>query len=286
MIYDVVILGGGVAGLTAAMYSSRGGAKTLLLEDSFVGGITATLQGVENFPGIPSMNGMDFVTNLYSQALNFGAQIELAKVNKIDFDNNTIISSIGDFEYKALIIATGSTYKKLNVPGEMKFNQRGVSYCAVCDGSLYKNKKIVVVTNGYSGDSSIKYLSNITKDIVVLDLTDKYKNTELQVYNNIIIKDIVGEDNVTAINIIENNIEQKLHCDGVFISIGREYNTDLFDGYIDINNGFIVTNNHLQTNINNVYAIGDIRENSIKQIICACSDGATASLNILKNIKK
>lgn len=286
MEYDIIILGGGVAGLTAAMYASRSGANTLLLEESFIGGTTATLERVENFPGIPNMNGMEFVTNLYSQALTFGASIQIAKVTHIDFKNRIISSSIGDVSYNALIIATGSTYKKLNVAGELELNQKGVSYCAVCDGALYKNKKVVVVTDGLSATSTIDYLENITNDITILDLSNSFKSNTFDVYNNISINQINGVDYVESIDVVLDKNIKNIKCDGIFINIGKVYNIDLYNDVIDTNDGFIVTNNNFETNINNVFAVGDIRYNSTKQIICACGEGAAAALNAIKNIKK
>lgn len=286
MEYDIVIIGGGVSGLTAAMYAGRSGMSTMLIEESYIGGITATLDNVENFPGIPNMNGMNFVTSLYGQALNANANIQIATINKIQFDENIVSTTMGEVSYKVLIIATGSSYKKLNVKGESEYLGKGVSYCAVCDGSLYKNKKIVVVTNGNSAKSSIEYLSNITNNIVVVDTSNNYHNDNYKVYSNSIVKNIYGDDNVKGITISNENNEINLHCDGVFVDIGKFAKTDIFKECIDINNGHIVTNDSLQTNINNVFAVGDIREKSKKQIVTACADGAIAVLNAIKLIKK
>lgn len=283
MEYDIIILGGGVAGLTAALYASRSGAKTLVLENNFIGGVTATLSSIENFPGIKNMNGMDFVNSLYSQALSFGAEVQIAQINNIDFNKKIVSTSLGEYSCNALIIATGSSYKKLNVEGEKEFHQKGVSYCAVCDGALYKNKKVVVVTNASTGAASIEYLSRLTNNIVVLDLSNKYHDTSHTIINNIAINKIVGKDFVQGIELKNGNF---IDCDAIFISIGREYNIDNYVDILDIKNGFIVTNDNLETNKTDVFAIGDIRYNSTKQIVCACADGASAALNAMKQIKK
>jgi len=286
MEYDIVIMGGGVAGLTAAMYAARSGMSTMLIEESYIGGVTATLDNIENFPGIPNMNGMEFVSSLYGQALAANANIQIATVNKINFNDNLLSTTIGEISYKVLIIATGSSYKKLDVSGEREFLGKGVSYCAVCDGALFKNKKIVVVTNGNSAKSSIDYLSNITSDITVIDIANSYINKNYKVYSLAKVNNIFGEDFLSGISIKYQNSDINIDCDGVFINIGKVVNTDIYKENIDTNNGYIVTNGDLQTNINNVFAIGDICEKSKKQIVCACSDGAVAVLNAIKLIKK
>ena len=136
MDYDIVVLGGGVAGLTAGMYSARSGLTTLIIENNFIGGTTVTIDQIENYPGYISISGMDLVNNIYMQAINFGAEVQICNITNIDFDRHIIFSSLGEINYKALIIATGSSYKKLDCKGEDVFHQKGVSYCAICDGSL------------------------------------------------------------------------------------------------------------------------------------------------------
>lgn len=286
MDYDIVIIGGGVAGLTAGLYSARSGATTLILENNFIGGTTATLDKIENYPGFTSISGMDLANNIYMQAINFGAEIQIANINNIDFNKKIIYSTIGEIKYKALIIATGSSYKKLGCMGEDEFHQRGVSYCAVCDGALYKNKKIVVVTNGLSAKSSIDYLKNITSEITVLDIGDKYSSDKFKLLSRVEIVSINGNDIVNSITINYNKTIKNIDCDGVFICLDKEYKIDNYLNELDIKEGFIVTNNELETNIPNVYCIGDIRYNSVKQIVCACADGAQASLNAVKKVKK
>lgn len=286
MDYDIVILGGGVAGLTAGLYSARSGVKTLVLENNFIGGTTATLDKIENYPGVSSISGMDLANNIYMQAISFGAEVQIANIHNINFAKNIIYSNIGEIKYKALIIATGSSYKKIGCKGEDDFNQKGVSYCAVCDGALYKNKKIIVVTNNYSGKSSIDYLMNLTRQITVLDIGDKYSDNNLEVISGVEIISINGNDIVNSVSIKHKDLIENIASDGVFICLGKEYKIDNYLNELDIKEGFIVTNNELETNIPNVYCIGDIRYNSVKQIVCACADGAQASLNAVKKIKK
>lgn len=286
MEYDIVIIGGGVAGLSAGIYAARSGVKCLIIENNYIGGTTATLENIENYPGISSISGMDLVNTMYMQAINFGAEIQIANILDIDFKFNKINSTIGEIKYKNLIIATGTSYKKLGCECEERLFQKGISYCAVCDGTLYKNKKIIVVTDNYSGLNSINYLSNITKEIIVLDIGNNYKSDHLKYFNNVKIVSINGDDYVNSVTIeVDNNINN-IDCDGVFISLGKEYKIDTCFQDLDTNKGFIVTNDKFETNIQNVYCVGDIRYDSTKQIVCACSEGAQAALNAIKRIKK
>jgi thioredoxin reductase (NADPH) len=146
MDYDIVIIGSGVAGLSAGLYAIRGNKKILILEENNIGGITATLDLIENYPGFQKVSGFELISNMYNQVSSLGCEFLITNIINIDFDNKTIKTSQGSINYKALIIASGSSYKKLDLPSEEEFKQKGISYCAVCDGNLYKNKHIVVIT--------------------------------------------------------------------------------------------------------------------------------------------
>ena len=175
MEYDVVIIGSGVAGLTAAIYVGRANKSVLVIEEDNLGGTTATLDLIENYPGFEKISGFELVQNIYSQTLKYGTNYDFVNIKHIEYDNNTIITDNNTIKYKTLIIASGTTYNRLNIKNEEKFKHKGISYCAVCDGSLFKNKNIAVVTNGNTGSSSIDYLSNLTTNINILDLSNSYK---------------------------------------------------------------------------------------------------------------
>ena len=282
MQYDVVIIGSGVAGLTAGIYAGRAGKKVLIIENQMLGGTTATLELIENYPGFEKITGMELVQKIYSQAVNCGVQIEFFDINKIDFENNSIVSSEKIITYGSLIIASGISNKKLNVVGEDEFIYKGLSYCAICDGPLYKNKDLVVVTQGNLGKSSIDYLLNISNKITVLDLSDKYINNNLNVVHNVKVTKIAGDNILKSIEYYANNLQYVIKTDGVFVSLGKEYNLDLYKDTLKIKDNFILSDENMRTNIDGVFVAGDVRYKSLRQIVTACSDGAIAGSEALK----
>jgi len=286
MNYDVVIIGGGVAGLTASIYSSRANLKTLIIENGVLGGTTSTVTNIENYPGIVKINGFDLIQNMYSQAIAFGVNFEFGDISKIDFDNNSIILDKNIIEYKALIIASGSSYKKLNVDDEEKYKNNGISYCAVCDGQLFKNKNIIIVTDGYIGNDSIDFLKNITENIIILDKSTTYRNDKFKVYNNVKIEKLFGEDNLNAVSFNSNGNIIKIDCDGLFVCLGKYTDLTLFEDYLEIKDGCLVTDENMHTKRSNVFVAGDIRNKRLKQIITACSDGAIAATEAVAYIIK
>ena len=165
MIYDCIIIGSGVAGLTSALYIARAGKSVLVIENANIGGVTATIEKIDNYPGMPEISGADLVSALLSQVLTLGVNIKQININSIDFDKKCIYTKKEELNYKTLIVASGSSYNRLNIVDEDKYIYNGLSYCAVCDGSLYKDKEIVVVTKGNIGNSSIEYLKNKGKTL-------------------------------------------------------------------------------------------------------------------------
>ncbi len=285
MQYDVVIIGSGVAGLTAGIYSARGGLKTVILENSALGGTTATLASIENYPGYLGKSGSELVQSMITQVINLSVPIEFENIQEIDYKNKIIYTENGQkLTYKALIIATGNSYKTLGLKSEQRLKFKGVSYCAVCDGNLYRGKKIVVVTSGATGKESIEYLSNLTDDITILDITSKYKNEQNKVYNNVKIKEILGKDCVEGIQYDSDGREYNLECQAVFVCLGKYSDTSLFDSSIKLNNGKITTDEDMKTNIDGVYAVGDIRDKKLRQVVTACADGAIAGTEVIKYI--
>lgn len=285
MIYDCVIIGSGVAGLTASLYLARANKSVLIIEDSIIGGTTATLDLIENYPGYESISGNEFISKLFTQVSKLGVNIDFMDIKSINFNDKEIITSNTIIQYKTLIIATGTSVNKLNVENEKKYMFKGISYCAVCDGSLYKNKKIVVVTDGNIGNSSIEYLSNITSDLTIIDISNKYKSDKFKVYSNAIIKELKGENKLENIVFEIDNQVIDIQCNAVFVCLGKSTNLDLFTG-INTKNGFILTDEDMHTNILGVYASGDIRYKNLKQIITACSDGAIAATEAIKYLSE
>ncbi len=287
MNYDVVIIGSGVAGLTAGIYAGRANMSVLILEDSVLGGTTATLDIIENYPGFLKISGTELIQNMLTQIYSLSIGIEMISIDHIDYENKEIISNNGQkIGYKALIIASGNSYIPLDTKSSERLKFKGISYCAVCDGRLYKNKPVVVVTRGTLGNESVDYLSNLTKDIIVLDTTNLYKNDAIMVYSNVNIIDVNGEDCVESIT-FEANGERVTHpCSAVFVSLGRESKVKLFEDYISLKGDKIITNDRMETNIEGVFAAGDIRDKELRQIVTACADGAIAGTEAVKYVGK
>ena len=285
MIYDCVIIGSGVAGLTAGLYLGRANKSVMIIEDSVLGGTTATLDRIDNYPGMPSISGMELVQKLVSQVTSLGINIDFMHVNSIDFDNNLVVCDKNTIKYKSLIIASGTSYKKLNIPKENEFKFKGLSYCAICDGPLYKNKKILVVTDGFSAQSSIEYLSNISEDILVIDKSDRYNLPNKKVYHNSIVTQIIGEDRVEGVIVESSDKRHTIMCDVIFVALGKSSNIDLYSNKIHVRDGYIESDENMHTNIEGVFVAGDIRYKSLRQIITACADGAIAGTEAIKFIQ-
>ena len=276
MQYDVVIIGSGVAGLTASIYTARAGKSVLIIEEDVLGGTTATLENIQNYPGFTKISGFELIQNIYNQALDFGVNFEYLSIKLIDFDKNVIITDNNTIKYTSLIIASGTSYKRLGVENEDKYRFKGLSYCAICDGMLYKNKKIAIVTSGDSGNDAIEYLSNITNNISIIDLSDKCNNKVFPVYRNSKITKLLGDNLLLGVEFVSNNSKHTINFDGIFISLGKETNLSLYKDYLDNDGNFLITNENMHTNIPNVFVAGDIRKKTLRQIVTACSDGAIA----------
>lgn len=284
---DIVIIGSGVAGLTAGIYAGRANKSVLIIEENNLGGTTANLNGIENYPGFVKVDGIELVQNMQMQCMQFGVNFEFGTIVSIDFDNNIItMADKNQIEYKTLIIACGSSSRKLNIEGEDIFKFKGVSYCAICDGNLYKNKKLVVFTNNNSAKNDVDYLLNISKDVTVLDTSNGYQNSNVKVLSNIKPVEITGDNVVKNITIDVDGKKQTLDCDGIFIDLGKYSNLDLYRNYINIENNQILSDVDMHTNKSNVFVAGDVRKKSLKQIITACSDGAIAATEAIKFLNK
>ena len=286
MLYDIVIIGSGVAGLSAGIYAGRANKSVLIIEDNNIGGTTVTLPNINNYPGFTNISGVELVSNMYKQCLNFDVKFDFLRIDSIDFDRNIIRTDNNIIEYKTLIIASGSTYKRLNIDTEEKFKLRGLSYCAVCDGNLYKNKKIIVFTKNNSAINSVKYLKNLTNDIIVMDISNGFAFDGINAYHNVLPIEIIGDTNVKGIKAMIGISEKVLNCDGIFVDLGKVTDIDLYKDNLQNESGFLITDENLHTNIPNVFVAGDIRKKSLRQIVTACSDGAIASTEAIKYLSK
>lgn len=298
--HDVIIIGAGPAALTAAIYTTREDIGTLLFERGVIGGLAAVTDMIDNYPGFPEgVEGLKLADGLQAQAERFGAVIELGEVTRIIDEGKLkrLETTSGDMRAKAVLIATGSDYKKIGVPGEQEYYARGVHYCATCDGAFYRDKRLVVVGGGNSAVQEAIFLTRFASHIdllvrgdhfrasdVLQHELDKYKD-KITVHFNTTTDEIVGEDRkVLKVVGTDKTTGDKVdfETDGVFIFVGLEPNSQfLKESEIKLDEiGFVITDQHLQTQMPGVFAAGDIRSGATMQIASAAGEGATAALKI------
>ncbi|MBQ3547275.1 MAG: thioredoxin-disulfide reductase [Clostridia bacterium] len=292
-LYDVIIIGGGPAGYTAALYSARAGLSTLVLEKMAVGGQMALTGDIDNYPGFEQgIDGFTLGMKMQQSAERFGAKTEYDEVVSVDFTEKIkkIKAVMGEYEAKTVIIATGANPKKLGLENEDALTGMGIHYCAHCDGRFYKDKTVAVVGGGNSAVSDALYLSNLAKKVYLIHRRDTLKAT--QVYKaplekaenieflwNTALTSVIFDQKVIGAEIknLKSNQTNGLALDGVFISIGRKPASELFDGVLNLDEyGYIVADETTKTNIDGVYAIGDVRTKPLRQVVTAVGDGATA----------
>ncbi|ASS90280.1 MAG: thioredoxin-disulfide reductase [Bacillaceae bacterium] len=293
-IYDCIIAGAGPAGLTAAVYTSRANLSTLMIERGVPGGQMANTEDVENYPGFDHILGPELSNKMFEHAKKFGAEYEYGDVKEIVDEGEYKIVKTGNKEYKAraVIIATGAEYKKLGVPGEKELGGRGVSYCAVCDGAFFKGKDLIVVGGGDSAVEEGVYLTRFANSVTIVHRRDQlraqkilqqraFDNEKIDFIWNHTVKEIHEVDGkvgkVTLVNTITNEETEK-EIDGVFVYIGMVPLSKPFEN-LGITNeaGYIETNENMETKIPGIFAAGDIREKSLRQIVTATGDGSIAA---------
>jgi thioredoxin reductase (NADPH) len=299
--HDVIIIGAGPAALTAAIYTTREDIETLLFERGVTGGLAAVTDMIDNYPGFPDgIEGLTLADNLGRQAERFGAVIELGEVTRIidEGEYKRLETTSGDMRARAVLIATGSDYKKIGVPGELEYYARGVHYCATCDGAFYRDKRLVVIGGGNSAVQEAMFLTRFASHIDLLvrstikasevlqhDLQKFVDNGKITVRLGTQTDEIVGVDNkVVKVTGTETASGTKVEfpTDGVFVFVGLSPNSQfLKDSEVKLDEiGFVMTDQHMQTQINGVFAAGDIRSGATMQIASATGEGATAALKI------
>ena len=298
MNYDIIIIGGGPAGLSAGIYASRLGSKTLIIEKLTPGGQITLSSEIENYPGVCEVkSGLEFMACWPEQAKKFGCEIKSEEAKELKIENEKWIVKTDKNEYsaKAVIVATGSTPKKAGFEGEVEYTGRGVSYCAVCDGFFYKDKIVAVIGGGDTALEEALYLSKIAKKVYLIHRRDKFKaapSTQKRVFNtpnieiiyNETVKKVYGNEFVEGI-ILSSNKDIKL--DGVFVFVGMKVNNELVKDLVELNEwGEVKVDLNMKTNKKGLYAAGDIRENSVKQVVAAAGDGCVAAINAVKYVEK
>ena len=290
--WDVIIVGAGPAGLTAAIYLLRANKKVLILESKSYGGAIINTLNIENYPACPNISGFDFATNLYNQVKDLGGEIKYEEV--ININNKTIkevVTKSNKYTSKAIIIATGTTNRKLDL-NEDDFLGKGVSYCATCDGNFYKGKIVAVVGGGNTAVEDALYLSDIAKKVYIIHRRDEFrafpKSVELlknkpnvKLTLNSVITKLNGKDKLESIEINTNNNRQTIKVDGLFIAIGKNPENNIFKNFIKLDeNGYVKSNSTL-TNIKGIFVAGDIRSKKVRQLVTATSDGAIAAMEVI-----
>ncbi|OIQ54106.1 thioredoxin-disulfide reductase [Neomoorella thermoacetica] len=295
MVYDLMIIGGGPAGLTAALYGARGGLNTILLEMGAPGGQAGQTDRIENYPGFPDgITGIDLAMKFAEQAQRFGARLEMTTVREVDFSraNKKVITSNGEYEARAVIIASGAHPRPLGVPGEAELRGRGVSYCATCDGAFFRDKKVAVVGGGDSAVEEALFLTRFASQVTIIHRRDALRatrviqdrardNPKISFQWNTVVNAIQGKDKVSSLQLkdVRTGALREEPFDGVFIFIGLEPNTDFLGGALTLDpDGYIVTREDLATSIPGVFAAGDVRAKNFRQVSTAVGDGAVAAM--------
>ena len=293
--YDVIIIGGGPAALAAAVYTCRALLKTVILEKKYLGGQLVGTELIENYPGFPEViGGVELTQRMEAQAKRFGVEIRYEEVSKLDVENGLTVVTTDTDKYAShiVILASGADPKKLGVPGEDEFYGKGVSYCATCDGAFYRGKNVVVVGGGDSAITEGVFLTKYAQTVQIIHrrdefratkiyLDDAFSNPKIKVTLNTLIESIHGKEKVDGV--VTQNIVTKekkdIPCDGVFIFIGSSPNTGFLGNLLCVDAGcHIETNIHMETAIEGLYAVGDIRKNSYRQIATATGEGVTAAI--------
>ncbi len=295
--YDIIIIGAGPSGMSAALYALRANKKVLLLEKECFGGQIINASNIENYPALSNVSGYDFATNLYNQIKSLGVILKYEEVLEVT-DKKEVITRKDTYKGKNIIIATGLKKRKLNLENEDKLLGSGISYCATCDGNFYKNKNVAVVGGGNTALEDALYLSNIASKVYLIHRRDNFRGekkliSEVQEKNNIElilnsnITKIIGEDNLNSIEITDNrNNISRLEIDGLFIAIGNIPDNNRFKNIIDLDeNGYIIANTNLKTKTDNIYVAGDTRVKTLRQLVTATADGAIAATEIAKEME-
>ncbi|MDA3956821.1 thioredoxin-disulfide reductase [Oceanispirochaeta sp.] len=291
---DFVIIGGGIAGLSAAQYGSRANLDTLVIEEMAPGGQALLIADLENYPGFPEpVNGFQFSMDMHKQAQKFGAEFLTASVKSIKKEGKffTIETSKESITAKAVVLATGAKHRHLEIPGEEEFGGRGVSYCATCDGPFFKNKKMLVVGGGDAACDEANYLANLTDKVVMIHRRDRFRaqkavadrvlnNPNIEVRFNTVAKEIKGNDvklNRVILAKTDSDEVMEEEFDAVFVFVGSIPQTQLVPDVKKDETGYIIADTNMESSLRGLYAVGDVRDTPFRQLITAAADGALAA---------
>lgn len=300
-VYDTIIIGGGPAGLTAAIYAVRAGLTALVMEGPVAGGQIGSAHLVENYPGfVEGISGMELVEHFKSQAIRLGAEIIPITAKSVDFSGKIkqVKTRKETFEAKTVVIATGATARKLGMPGESDYIGAGVSYCATCDGGFFKDMNVAVIGGGDTALNDAVYLSRIAKKVYIIHRRDAFRGAAASqkaalsnenvfpIYNSVVEGFEGGKLGLEKLLLrnVKTDQTSELPVDGAFVAVGNDPQTNIFEGHIGMEKGYILTDQNCLTSASGIYAIGDVRAGSIRQVVSAASDGAAAMHEIEKYI--
>jgi thioredoxin reductase (NADPH) len=298
MSYELIVIGGGPAGLSAGIYGVRSGLKTVILEKTIAGGRAGEAPLVENYPGLDPIKGMELVEKLKAQAARYVEIKEFEAVKDVEVGTNFLVrTDKGEYSTGALIIAAGTTHRKLGVKGEAELLGKGVSYCATCDGFLFKDKKVAVIGGGNAAVMYAIHLDSLGCDVTLIhrsgelragDYFQRKLEGKVRIILNSVVEEITGDNFVKGIRVydMKEKTKKDLEVAGVFVSVGEDPNSDLAAkiGVSLDEEGYIVTDKKQRTNIPRVYAAGDVTT-GVKQIVVACAEGAVAALSVFEDLK-
>lgn len=307
-IYDVVIIGEGPAGLSAGLYASRSRLKTLIVEKEKAGGQIVTTDEVANYPGsIENATGPSLINRMVEQAKEFGAEIQLDTIKEVELEGEIKVlkGDKGEYKAKTVIIATGAQPRKIGCPGEAEFTGRGVSYCATCDAAFFEDMEVFVVGGGDTAVEEGMYLTKFARKVTLIHRRDElraaksiqekaFANEKMHFMWDSVVKEIKGDgivesmlvENVKTGEVTEIVADEEDGTFGIFVFVGFLPNTKLFEGIIEMENGYIVTDQDMKTNIPGVFAAGDCRVKSLRQVVTATADGAIAAIQAEKYIEE
>lgn len=293
--YDCIIIGMGPAGMGAGIYAKRSGLKTLILDESAPGGLLNKISIVENYLGFKSLTGSELAYKMYEHVLNEDIEHKMEKVLKIEDhkDYKTVYTTKNQYKTKGIIIAIGRKLKRAGIPNEDKFMSKGISYCAICDAALYKNKDILVLGGGNSAFEESLYLSKFAKNITILvrneisaddELTDAIKNTNIKVRTGVKVKEFNGTDHLEGVTLDSGEV---IKCDGAFVYYGYTADASFVSNLnITDDHGYILVDRNMKTKVDYIYACGDIIKKDVYQIINAVAEGAVAATKLNDEIDK
>ncbi len=303
MVYDVIIVGGGPSGMTSAIYSSRARLKTLLIEKAGCGGQIAITDHLENYPGFEQgINGFELAVKMQTQATNFGTEFVYGEVVSLQLNDKikkVVLSDNKEYSAKTIIISSGANFKKLGVKGEQEFIGKGVSYCATCDGPFFRNKEIAVVGGGDSALQEALYLTKFATKVNLIHRRNEFRATKIlqekvfeeqkiNIIFDTVIEEISGKELLEQVKLknVKTNTISQLSVNGVFVFVGWIPNTSFLNNQIKLNEqGYIITDDKMNTSMEGVFACGDVREKTLRQVVTATGDGAIAAFSAQHYLK-